>query len=85
VEFRHGGPVHGHGRRRRPLVLPSKSEIDALRIERDALALNLSRLQQLGGRVDWHHCGDEARLCVRVDRKAPVYGDQSDFFVVKGY
>lgn len=66
-------------------VLPSKAEIEAMRIERDGLALNLVRLRQLGGKVDWHHCGDEGRLCVRIDRKAPVYGDQSDFLVIKGY
>jgi hypothetical protein len=66
-------------------VLPSKSEIEALRLERDALTLNLARLRQLGGKVDWHHCGDDARLCVRIDRTAPLYGEHSDFLVVKGY
>jgi hypothetical protein len=66
-------------------VLPSQSQIDAMRAERDSLALNLSRLQQLGGKVDWHHCGSDARLCVRIDRKAPAYGEQSDYFIVKGY
>jgi len=66
-------------------VLPSHAEIEALRADRDALSLNLARLKQLGGKVEWHHCGDAARLCVRVDRQAPVYGEQSDYLVVKGY
>jgi hypothetical protein len=31
------------------------------------------------------HCGDTSRLCVRIDRRAPVYGEQSDYLVVRGY
>jgi hypothetical protein len=65
--------------------LPSEPEIEALRRQRDALAMNIARLEQRGGRIDWRSCGESARLCVRVDRKAPTFGEKSDYFVVKGY
>lgn len=67
------------------LALPSAREIAALRVERDQLALSIARLEQHGGRVDWRHCGEAARLCVRVDRSAPTYGDKADYLIVKGY
>jgi hypothetical protein len=35
--------------------------------------------------VDLRHCGSDQRWCVRVDRKAPAYGEQGDYLVVKGY
>lgn len=66
-------------------VLPSPSEVAALKAERDRLASSVTRLEQHGGRVDWRHCGDAARLCVRVDRGAPSYGDKADYYIVKGY
>jgi hypothetical protein len=65
--------------------LPSAADISALRIQRDALAQNVASLQARGGKVDWRSCGDPPRLCVRVDRKAPVYGEQGDYYVAKGY
>lgn len=66
-------------------ALPSAAEIAALRSRRDDLAANLAKLEQQGGRVDWRRCGDARRLCVRVDRKAPTYGDKADYFVIEGY
>jgi hypothetical protein len=66
-------------------LLPSPSEIHALRIRRDELQASLGRLEQNGARVDWRHCGERARLCVRVDRGAPSYGDKADYLIVKGY
>jgi hypothetical protein len=66
-------------------VLPSAGEVAALRAERDRLASSVTRLEQHGGRVDMRHCGDAARLCVRVDRSAPSYGDKADYYIVKGY
>jgi hypothetical protein len=65
-------------------ALPSAREVAALRLERDQLAVSVARLEQQGGRVDWRHCGDAARLCVRVDRNAPTYGDKADYYIVKG-
>jgi uncharacterized protein involved in exopolysaccharide biosynthesis len=66
-------------------TLPSQSDIAALRVERDSLAQNIARLEQRGGKVDWRSCGAPGRLCVHVDRNAPVYGEKSDYFIVKGY
>jgi hypothetical protein len=66
-------------------VLPSPAELTTLRLKRDEMSMSLQRLQQLGGRVDWRRCGEAGRLCVRVDRKAPTYGEKADYFVVEGY
>jgi hypothetical protein len=65
--------------------LPSQAEIGLLSTERDALTLNLARLQAAGARVEWRRCGETQRLCARVDRSAPAYGERSDFLVLKGY
>lgn len=65
--------------------LPAPGEITALRAQREQLAAAVQRLDQSGGRVDLRRCGEPARLCVRVDRHAPVYGEQADFLIVKGY
>lgn len=65
--------------------LPSAAEIAALRTRRDELASNLTKLEQQGGRIDWRRCGNARRLCVRVDRKAPTYGDKADYLVIEGY
>jgi hypothetical protein len=67
------------------LFLPSQSELAALRAKRDELASSVARLEQRGGRIDLRRCGGTDRLCVRVDRKAPVYGEAADYFVVRGY
>jgi hypothetical protein len=66
-------------------LLPSPSQIETLRARRDELQAGVARLEQSGGRIDWRHCGERARLCIRVDRSAPTYGDKADYFVVKGY
>jgi hypothetical protein len=66
-------------------LLPSQSELAALRSKRDELASNVAHLEQRGGRIDLRHCGGTDRLCVRVDRKAPVYGEAADYLVVRGY
>ena len=66
-------------------ALPSTDEIASLRLHRDRLKADVQRLEQMGGRTDWRHCGESGRLCVRVDRSAPAYGEKGDYFVVKGY
>jgi hypothetical protein len=66
-------------------LIPSHSEIAALRAKHDELAMKIAGLEQRGGRIDLRRCGDGGRLCVRVDRKAPTYGEQSDYLVVRGY
>ena len=65
-------------------VLPTPVEIAALRTERDALASNIVILNQRGARADLRRCGT-GHLCVRVDLKAPRYGEGSDCLVIRGY
>jgi hypothetical protein len=43
------------------------------------------KLEQQGGRIDWRRCGDSRRLCVRIDRKAPTYGEKADYYVLENY
>jgi hypothetical protein len=66
-------------------MLPSRQEMAALRAQRDALAANISRLEERGGMLDVRRCGARGRLCVRVDRNAPAYGPTGDYLVAKGY
>lgn len=66
-------------------VLPSTAELAALRVKRDEINASVQRLQQLGGSVQWRRCGEAHRLCVRIDSKAPRYGEKADYFVVEGY
>ena len=71
-------------------VLPKRSEITQLRTEisqlqteRDELAGVDAELERRGGRADVRRCAEH--LCVRVDLRAPRYGDQSDYYVIRGY
>jgi hypothetical protein len=66
-------------------VSPSGAEVAALRTRRDELSASIAALDRRGGRIDWRQCGDTMRLCVRVDRKAPTYGANADYYVVAGY
>jgi hypothetical protein len=66
-------------------MIPSASEIAALRARHDALVSRINQLEQRGGRIDLRRCGVGGRLCVRVDRRAPIYGEQSDYLIVRGY
>ena len=65
--------------------LPSQAQMSALRMQRDELTAGIAGLQAAGGGVAWRRCGAAQRLCVRVDRTAPAFGDQADFLIVKGY
>jgi hypothetical protein len=65
-------------------ILPTPTEIIALRTERDELASNIASLKQRGARADLRRCGS-GHLCVRVDLSAPRYGDHSDYLVIRGY
>jgi hypothetical protein len=66
-------------------VLPSHGEIAALTAERDELTAAVAHLEQQGGRIDLRRCGDAGRYCVRVDRKAPAFGQKADYLIVAGY
>jgi hypothetical protein len=66
-------------------AIPSVKDIEKLRSERAVLSTQINRLVDAGGRLDLRRCGEQARLCVKVDRSAPSYGDAADYLVVKGY
>jgi hypothetical protein len=66
-------------------LLPTPAEVAALRATRDQLTANLTRLTEQGGRVQLRRCGAAGRLCVRIERAAPAYGDGADYAIVKGY
>jgi hypothetical protein len=66
-------------------LLPTRADIQALVARRDELTANIARLARQGGNVELHHCGTNRRLCVRVERSAPPYGEAGDFLVIKGY
>ena len=66
-------------------ILPSPAEIAALRSKRAELASNIAGLEQHGGRIELRRCGAADRLCVRIDRHAPAYGEAADYLVVRGY
>jgi flagellar biosynthesis/type III secretory pathway chaperone len=65
--------------------LPSSGQMMALRSQQQQLSQAVARLTQSGGRIDLRHCGEPARLCVRVDRHAPSFGTQADYLIVQGY
>jgi hypothetical protein len=66
-------------------MLPSRAEIAALRARRDEYAQAVAALEQQGGRVELRHCGNGHRLCVRVDRRSPAFGEAAEYLIVKGY
>jgi hypothetical protein len=66
-------------------TLPTRADVAALSSKRDALTANIARLVREGGHVELRHCGTAQRLCVRVDRATPAYGEGGDFLVVRGY
>ncbi len=66
-------------------IVPSPSELGVLRARHAQYVQVLAQLERQGARIELHKCGVDQRLCVRVDRRAPPYGDASDFMIVKGY
>lgn len=66
-------------------VLPSEGQIASMNSDRDRLSANIKRLEAAGGRVEWRHCGESGRLCVRIDKDAPAFGETGDYYIAKGY
>jgi hypothetical protein len=66
-------------------MLPTPAAVSALTARREQLADNIALLTQRGGNLQLRRCGTTQRLCVRIDRGAPAYGESGDFLVVKGY
>jgi hypothetical protein len=67
------------------MLMPSRAQLAQARQSLDQLTAGIARMSSEGGRIDLRHCGEGDRLCVRVDRKAPFYGANSDYAVLKGY
>ena len=66
-------------------LLPSRGEVASLSARREALESAIAQLDAQGARMELHRCGAGRRLCVRVDRSAGAFGEQSDILIVKGY
>jgi hypothetical protein len=66
-------------------LLPSDSSLSEMRSRQAALSANIAAFEQRGGKVAWRRCGEQLRLCVRIDKSAPVYGEHADFYVLEGY
>ncbi len=67
------------------MLMPSPAQVLQARQTLEQLSTRVAQLSREGGRMDLRHCGAANRLCVRVDRKLPFYGDSADFMVVRGY
>lgn len=66
-------------------LLPSRAQMLQARQALEQLNAGVAQLSRQGGRIELRRCGEANRLCVRVDRKAPLYGENADFMVLKGY
>jgi hypothetical protein len=66
-------------------LMPSQAQLLRARQTRDELTATVAQLAREGGRIELRHCGEANRLCVRVERKLPLYGEGADFMVLKGY
>jgi hypothetical protein len=67
------------------MLMPSRSQLLQARHTYDELTIAVAQLAREGGRIELKHCGAKSRLCVRVDRKSPFYGESGDFVVIEGY
>ena len=66
-------------------LLPSRAQLLQARQTLEQLSAGVAQLSRQGGRIDLRQCGTGNRLCVRVDRKSPYYGENADYMVLKGY
>jgi len=67
------------------VLLPSPAQVMQTRQTVQQLSAGVAQLSREGGRIDLRHCGERNRLCVRVERKAPFYGETGDYMILKGY
>ena len=66
-------------------LMPSRAQVLQARQTLEQLTAGVAQLTRQGGRIELQHCGDANRLCVRVDRKSPFYGEHADYVILKGY
>ncbi len=69
-----------------------RDEVDQLLARRAALTREVEQLQAQAsafearaGRAILTTCGTVNRLCVRIDKQAGAFGDESDYMVLRGY
>jgi len=67
------------------MLMPSQAHVLQTRQMLEQLSAGVARLSREGGRIQLRHCGEANRLCVRVDRKSPFYGENGEYMVLKGY
>jgi hypothetical protein len=67
------------------MLMPSRAQLLQARHTYEQLSSGVAQLSREGGRIELKHCGATSRLCVRIDRKSPFYGESGDFVVIKGY
>lgn len=67
------------------MLMPSPAQVQQARQNLAQLSARVTQLTREGGRMDLRHCGAASRLCVRVERKSPAYGDSGDYMIVTGY
>jgi hypothetical protein len=67
------------------MLMPTRTQLLQARQTLDQLSAAVAQLSREGGRIELRHCGATNRLCVRIDRKSPFYGESADFMVLKGY
>jgi hypothetical protein len=67
------------------MLMPSPGQVQQARQTLEQLSVRTAQLYREGGRMDIKHCGAASRLCVRIDRRSPVYGESSDYMIVMGY
>jgi hypothetical protein len=71
--------------------VPSVTEMNALRAEREQLQASIADLSQRGGRIKLNSCGNSGerkRLCVLVDQTAGRFGNTQSgeiYMIAKGY
>ena len=66
-------------------LLPSRTQLLQARRSLEQLSAGVAELSRQGGRIELRHCGATDRLCARIDRKSPFYGENGDYMVLKGY
>jgi len=58
------------------LYLPSKSEMESLRMEREQLQASIENLSKRGATISLSTCGPQKRLCVLVEEAEAPFGDR---------
>jgi len=67
------------------MLMPSRAQLLQARQTFDQLSAAVAQLSREGGRIELRRCGAANRLCARIDRKSPLYGESADFMVLEGY